>query len=114
MKSRFLVRSLMTLAIIGFAFFVVGCAKVVMPTISPPDGTDLSSGAVSVTISTLTTGASIYYTRDGTAPDTSSTLYTVPFTVNPNHAPPEVVKAFAVKWGMPDSDIAVATYSWGW
>jgi hypothetical protein len=43
------------------------------PVMNPPAGSD--RGTVSLTMSSATPNASIYYTTDGTAPSTSSTLY---------------------------------------
>jgi hypothetical protein len=50
------------------------------PVISPATGT--YAKAQTVTIKDSTEGAAIYYTTDGTAPTTASTLYTGPFTVS--------------------------------
>ncbi|MBK6607747.1 MAG: chitobiase/beta-hexosaminidase C-terminal domain-containing protein, partial [Leptospiraceae bacterium] len=47
---------------------------VAMPTLSP--GTGTYTVAQSITLSTTTTDATIYYTLDGTTPTTSSTQYT--------------------------------------
>src|SRR5579863_4086915 len=51
------------------------------PVISPPAGS--YQGTVSVTMTSATPNASIYYTTNGTAPSTSSTLYSgaIPLTV---------------------------------
>ncbi len=88
---------------------------VATPSISPPDGSDLSTygGSVTVTLSCSTAGASMYYTIDGTTPSTSSNLYSGPFVVNIRHPPPQVISAVAVLSGA-NSAVAVATYTWGW
>ena len=73
-------------------------------------GTQVGSSYASpatVSISTITSGASIYYTVDGSTPTTSSTLYAAPFTVTSNCT----VKAFATKSGYTDSEIASETIS---
>ena len=48
-------------------------------TFSPPGG--MFATPQSVTLSSTTTGASIYYTLDGSAPTQSSTLYTAPIAI---------------------------------
>ena len=62
---------------------------VAAPTIS---GTTPFDGSTTVTI-TAETGASIYYTLDGTTPTASSTIYSAPFTLTAT----KTVKAVAVK-----------------
>ncbi|MCR5658591.1 MAG: chitobiase/beta-hexosaminidase C-terminal domain-containing protein [Bacteroidales bacterium] len=79
--------------------------KVKTPTISPEGGEFIA--AQSVTISSETSGASIYYTTDGSTPTTASTLFTTAFTVSTT----TTVKAIAVKSGMTDSDVASVTYT---
>ena len=54
-----------------------------------------------LTINTLTEGATIYYTLDGTTPTTSSNRYTEPVTLTRNGA----VKAIAVKEGYLNSEV---------
>lgn len=80
--------------------------KVETPTFSVPGGE--YSAAQSVTISCATSGASIYYTLDGSTPTTSSTLYTAAVTI-PKGAE-TTLKAIAVKDGMSPSAVATATY----
>ncbi len=53
--------------------------SIAAPTISPAAGTYTSTQTV--TLSTTSIGAQIYYTTNGSTPTTSSTLYTAPFTL---------------------------------
>lgn len=75
------------------------------PTFSPSSGNYTSTQNVS--ISTTTAGASIYYTTNGDAPTTSSTLYTGAVPVSST----TTIKAIAVLSGMSDSPVASATYT---
>ncbi len=79
--------------------------KVKAPTFSPAAGAVAAN--TEVTISTTTDGATIYYTTDGSVPTTNSTVYSSPITIDAE----KTIKAFAVKAGHPDSDIATATYT---
>src|SRR5206468_1697487 len=79
--------------------------KVATPTISPASGT--YSGAQTVTLSDATSGATIYYTTDGSTPTPSSTRYTGPILVTQT----TTVKAMAAASGMANSDVASATYT---
>ncbi|MBQ6098007.1 MAG: chitobiase/beta-hexosaminidase C-terminal domain-containing protein, partial [Bacteroidales bacterium] len=54
-----------------------------------------------VTISTLTGGATIYYTTDGSEPTTSSNVYSAPFT----QSTAATIRAIAVKSGTSDSEV---------
>lgn len=76
---------------------------VATPTFSPAGGTYTS--AQSVTITTTTSGADIYYTTDGSTPTASSTFYTGAITVSSN----TTIKAIAIKDGV-SSQVATATY----
>ncbi|MBP3725636.1 MAG: endonuclease [Bacteroidaceae bacterium] len=77
---------------------------VAAPTFSPAGGT--YSSAQTVTLTTTTAGAAIYYTVDGSAPTaTAGKAYTMPLTVSQT----TTVKAVAVKDGA-TSLMATATY----
>jgi hypothetical protein len=75
------------------------------PTFSPAGGNYAASQTV--TISDATSGATIYYTTDGSAPTTSSPTYSAPITVSSS----QVVNAIAVVSGAPQSSVASATYA---
>ncbi len=75
----------------------------VSKTATPSITTSNVSGGVSVAISCSTSGASIYYTTDGSAPSASSTKYSGAFTVTSASA---TVKAIAVTSGYSNSDVA--------
>lgn len=79
--------------------------KAAAPTFNPPAGS--YSSAQQVVISTITAGASIYYTTDGTEPSVASHLYNGPVTVSESLT----IRAVAVKTGMANSDVAPAAYS---
>lgn len=79
-------------------------AQVETPAFSLPAGS--YSGTQSVEITCATSGASIYYTTDGSTPDSGDTLYSGAISVSAS----ETLKAIAVKSGMLDSDIASAVY----
>ena len=88
---------------IGSAAYVIN-GTVATPTFSPAAGS--YGPAQTVTISTTTSGATIYYTTNGTTPTTSSTQYTAPITVSVS----DTVKALAVKSGYTNSAIGSAAY----
>ena len=77
------------------------------PSISPSGGTFTSDQ--SVTLSSATTGATVYYTTDGSDPTGSSTVYTAAFTVG--GAGSHTVKAMATKSGYDNSSVASATFT---
>lgn len=83
-------RTITTSTSLTAKFSVLQCAT---PTITCTDMT--------VTI-TSTEGSTIYYTTDGTEPTTSSTQYSSAFTIDKYYT----IKAFAVKDGYTDSEIA--------
>jgi hypothetical protein len=79
-------------------------AQTALPTFSSAAGT--YTGAQSISISSTTAGATIYYSIDGSAPTTSSTIYNGPITVSAN----ETIKAIAVASGYFNSLTATAAY----
>jgi len=74
------------------------------PTISPNGG--VFSGSVTVTLADATPGTSLYYTIDGSSPDTNSILYSGPFNLT-NSAALHVV---AVKPGYVNSAVTAAGF----
>ena len=68
---------------------------------------DAGESGVKVTMSTATEGAKIYYTTDGIEPTEKSSLYSSPVNFTKN----VTVKAVAIKSGMENSPISVATVS---
>jgi len=75
------------------------------PAFSPRSG---ASPPVTVAISDANPNAAIYYTLDGSLPDTTSTLYTGPLTVTGSYT---VVRAAAFVTGQPPST-AVSAYDY--
>ncbi|MDP9339399.1 MAG: chitobiase/beta-hexosaminidase C-terminal domain-containing protein [Acidobacteriota bacterium] len=80
-------------------------SQVATPTFSPVAGTYTS--AQTVTVSSASTGATIYYTTSGATPTSSSTLYSGPVTVGVS----ETLKAIATKSGFFDSNVGSAAYT---
>ena len=63
----------MTNSLVATALYTINYNAVSMPTFNPAAGSYSTAQTISMT--TTTTGATIYYTTDGTTPTTSSTLY---------------------------------------
>ena len=76
------------------------------PTFSLPSGTYANS---TLTISDSATGATIYYTTNGTTPTTSSTKYTAPVVFNSSGT--FTVEAIAVEAGFSNSPVTTAVYT---
>ena len=75
------------------------------PTFSVATGTYTT--AQTVTIADTTSGATIYYTTNGTAPTVSSTKYSGPITVSAS----ETLEAIAIETGYTNSAVASAAYT---
>ena len=106
---------------LGLTAFLAGCggastssggdtpppAQVATPVISPNSGSVFSVG--SVTISDSTSGATIYYTTDGTTPTTSSSKYTGAVALSTTAA--ETLNAIAAASGDTNSAVATASFA---
>ena len=88
----------------GTAVYTINLAPTAAPTFSVPAGTYTSTQTV--TMADTTSGASIYYTTDGSTPNTSSTRYSGAITVTSS----ETINAIAVAAGYSQSTVAAATY----
>lgn len=88
---------------VASAAYVINGA-VATPTFSPVAGSYV--GTQSVTVSSATSGATFYYTTNGSTPTTSSTLYSGPISV----AASETIKVLGVKAHFTNSAIATAAY----
>jgi hypothetical protein len=78
--------------------------QVATPTFNPAAGT--YSATQNVAISTATDDATLYYTTDGSTPDSGDTEYTVAVAV----ASSTTLKAIGIKAGLDDSTVAVGAY----
>lgn len=89
----------------SIASAVYSIAKVATPTFTPSAG-QINYGAT-VAIATATSGATIHYTTDGSAPTSSSPVYSDPIELTVA----TTIKAIAVKSDMDDSAVATAAYT---
>jgi len=121
LQRRFLIGSSLALAGTAASGGLTGCGSSALspktaggglppplaatPEFAPVAGT--YSSALSVTISSDTTGATIYYTTNGTTPTTGSTLYTGAITVSAT----ETVQAIATASGYAQSNVGSAAYT---
>ena len=80
---------------------------VATPVFSMADSSEVSVGTT-ISITTATEGATIYYTTDGSTPTEESQLYTNPIVLEDTGI--ITFKAFAVKEGWVSSKVATATY----
>jgi len=90
---------------VGSAVYTINLATLPAPTFSPKAGTYTSQQSVSITEST--SGATVYYTTNGTTPTTASLKYTGPITVSSK----ETIQAIATLAGYNNSPVASAAYT---
>lgn len=90
---------------IGTATYTINLPAAATPEFSPAPGPYTT--AQTVTLSDSTTGASIYYTTDGSTPTSSSTEYSTPIAVSTT----TVFNAIAVAPGYANSAVATGTYT---
>jgi hypothetical protein len=94
-----------TTSAVATAAYTINHAQAAIPTFSVPAGTYTS--AQTVTISSATPSATIYYTTNGSTPTTNSTVYGGPIAVSIT----ETLKAIATAGGYSNSAVATAAYT---
>ncbi|MDR2608094.1 MAG: chitobiase/beta-hexosaminidase C-terminal domain-containing protein, partial [Treponema sp.] len=105
-------RLFLPLFIIGSIFIAcdTGSPDITLETVAAPAASpgagEIESGTT-VSLSTTTEGASIYYTLDGNEPSEGSTKYTDPIGLSAALT----IRAFAVKQGMINSGVLTAAYT---
>ena len=85
-------------------YLVSEVATLAITQVATPTIQDNGSNAISITCATE--GATIYYTTDGTTPNTSSSVYSTPLTENVSGV---TIKAIAVKENMINSEVGIGT-----
>jgi hypothetical protein len=93
-----------TMSFVASGMYTVSGSAVGTPVFSVPAGT--YSGTQTVAISDTTSGASIYYTTNGSTPSSSSNLYSGPISVGTS----ETLRAIGLKTGVASSAVASASY----
>ena len=89
----------------AYEFPLTAAPQVAAPVISP-NGAEFDTSQ-SITLTTTTIGADIYYTINGTTPTSGSTHYTTPFSITDAAS----VKAIGILTGYTDSTIASAVFT---
>ena len=90
---------------VGSATYTINLPQVATPTFSP--GTGTYNSAQTVTISSTTPSATIYYTTNGTAPTTGTQIYSAPISISSS----ETINAIAVASGYTTSTVGTAAYT---
>jgi hypothetical protein len=94
-----------TSAVGSATYTISGGSAPATPTFSPAAGT--YTGSQNLTISDTTSGATIYFTVDGSTPSTSSLIYTVPLPISNS----VTIKAIAVAPGDAVSAVGTAAFT---
>ena len=89
-----------------FAVVAPAAAAKLVVSLEPGEATTFASTQV-VKISANARGAKIYYTDNGSAPTSASTLYSGPITLSAT----KTIKAIAIKDGYTNSDVVSVTYT---
>jgi sugar lactone lactonase YvrE len=89
----------------GSAVYTINLPTAATPSFNPVAGS--YGSAQSVTISDTTTGATIYYTTNGSTPNTGSAVYSVPISVTAN----EIIEAIAAAYNYLNSAAGTAAYT---
>ena len=90
---------------IASTIYTLNLPIVAEPTFSAAAGGYTS--AQSVTLTSATAGATIRYTTNGSTPNSSSMVYSVPINITES----KIIRAYATKSGMADSSLVQATYT---
>jgi N-acetylneuraminic acid mutarotase len=94
-----------SISAVATASYTISTPQTATPTFNVPQGTYTT--VQSVSISDTTPGATIYYTTNGNAPTTSSSVYSGPITV----VSTETLNAIALSSGYSTSAVATAAYT---
>ena len=86
--------------------YIINIPAATTPTATPPSGTYTSTQ--SITLSSTTPSATIYYTTDGSAPTTSSTQYTGVIVIGSGQT---TIKALATAAGFTNSSVMSQSYT---
>jgi hypothetical protein len=94
-----------TQSAVGTAVYSLSGPTAATPLFTP--GSQAFTGTLSVVISDTTPSSTIYYTTNGTTPNTGSTVYSGPISVSAN----TIINAIAVATGYITSAMGTATYT---
>jgi hypothetical protein len=98
---------LLLLLVLSVALPCLGQPQVAAPEMRPPGG-PIQGSSMSVTILSPTSGATIFYTTNGSEPNPDALRYQPGASITVDK--PMTIKAKAYKFGMTDSRVSVATY----